>query len=283
MHPSTEHLLALRDAVLHRVVCPGCGGLLAADPSGDDPTEPFCPLRCLSCGSGYRWRGGVLDLAPPDRPIPERVRRYPWQGEQLDFYAFFAAVLQMGAYKGSDLEDQLYHLLGWMDPDPGKPVLQLGVGQGEMAYVLANAMPDSALVALDDDLSELAAARRNLLGYGLGNVVYVRCDLNSPPLRPGSFSSALHFGVLHGLVQPAAHLAWLGRSLTAGGRLAGLTLARSTIEQIARAQQAAATSSGLRFIPMEGLARELMKSGWASVRHEQPSNWMARFLAVRRP
>jgi|GEM_PF-7049793 len=281
LHP--DRLLELRDVALHRIVCPACGGLIAPDPSQGDPSEPFCGLRCLGCGAGYRWRGGVLDLVPEGKAVPTRPRVYPWQGQQLDFYAFFAAILKMGAYADTDLEDQLYHLLGWMDPEPGKPVLQIGVGQGELTYVLSNALMDAPLVALDDDLSSLAEARRNLLGYGIGDVIYVRCDLNTPPLRPHAFSSALHFGVLHGLAQPPAHLAWLGRSLTPNGRLAGLTLARSTLEHIARAQQAASATAGLRFIPMEGLARELMKTGWASFRHEQPSNWMARFLAVRRP
>jgi hypothetical protein len=33
---------------------------------------------------------------------------------------------------------------------------------------------------------------------------------------------------------------------------------------------------------MEPLAKTLARAGWTSFRHEQPSNWMARFLAVRR-
>jgi ubiquinone/menaquinone biosynthesis C-methylase UbiE len=280
--PGAVDPVDVRDRLVSTVVCPGCGGMLAPDPTQGDPSDAYTPLRCLSCGQAYGYRGGVLDLSPPDRPIPTRKRLYPLQNEELDFYAFFAAILGMSAYQDTDLEDELYHLLGWMDPEPDSPILQLGVGQGEVSYVIGGAVPGSPLLALDDDLKDLAAARRNLMGADLTNVLFVKCDLGAPPLRTDAFTCGIHFGVLHGLPEPASHMSWVGRSLKSRGRLAGVTLARSTIDRIASTQDAIAAKAGLRFVPMEPLAKTLARAGWTSFRHEQPSNWMARFLAVRR-
>jgi hypothetical protein len=39
-------------------------------------------------------------------------------------------------------------------------------------------------------------------------------------------------------------------------------------------------TSGHRFVAMEALALSLVRAGWREFRHEQPSNWMARYRAA---
>lgn len=272
-------LLHARDEALTRFHCPACSGMLV--PEMEDREDPFAVVRCIDCDTGYPFRKGILDLIHPAAPAAPRVRIYPYSGRTLDFFSFYEELLLLGAYRDTDLEEEVYALLGWLDPDPGSPILMLGCGRGEMAQVLAGAVPDSTLVACDDDLEELAAARVRLARRGVDNAVLVRCDLNQPPVRPAGFSCILHFGLLHALPDVETHLGRLARALPPGGRLSGVTLARSNLPRIAQAQKAMSASAGIRWVAIESLGRALMTRGWHKLTHEQPSNWMARFQAIR--
>lgn len=275
----TDPLVA-RDQAIARLQCPACTGMLV--PDLDSPRDPWAPILCLDCERSYGWRHGVLDLVPPDRRLPARRRNHGLHGPPVSFFEFFEQSLATQAYADTDAEDQLYHLLDWLDYRPGEPVLLLGCGRGEPMRLLGEACGDSLLLALDDDLKELWAARAAQVRAGLPGV-FVRCDLDRPPLRPGTFGAVMHFGVLHGLPDAHRHLRRLSESLPADARLVGVCLARSTLEQVARSQAALEAQSGLRFVPMEELARTMVRGGWARFRQEQPSNWMARFQARRAP
>jgi len=250
-------------------------------PELEDRTDPFASVHCIDCETRYPFRKGILDLVHPAAPPSPRVRVYPYDAEQLDFFHFYEELLLLGAYRDTDLEEEVYALLGWLDPDPGSPILVLGCGRGEMTQVLAGVVPDSTVVACDDDLEELAAARVRLARRGVGTAVLVRCDLDRPPVRPAGFSCILHFGLLHTLPDVEGHLERLARALPPGGRLSGVTLARSNLPHIARSQKAMSTSAGIRWVAIESLGRALMRRGWHKLTHEQPSNWMARFQAIR--
>ncbi len=272
-------LLSARDHAVARMRCPDCTGMLV--PDLDAPGDPWAPILCLDCDRSYGWRHGVLDLVPSDRPLRPRRRNHALHGPPVSFFEFFQQSLSTQAYADTDAEDQLYHLLDWLDYQPGEPVLLLGCGRGEPMRLLGDACGDSLLLALDDDMKELVSARAAQVRAGLPGV-FVRCDLDRPPLRPSTFGAVVHFGVLHALPDAQLHLRRLSESLPSGARLVGVCLARSTLDQVARSQAALEAQTGLRFVPMEDLARALVRSGWARFRQEQPSNWMARFQASRR-
>ncbi len=275
---------AARRELLPRLCCPACGGMIVpAIPTPGVPQSGDPPATCLDCEAVYPWVRGILDLTLKNKPPGPRPTAYPFGGGVLDFHGFFVASLKTRAYEDHDLEDELFTLLGWMDLDPGAPVVQVGVGLGEATDILAAACPESPWLGLDDDISALRSTRVALTRAGRSNVVLVRCDLDRPPLRGGAFASVLHFGVLHTLLDSADHLRRLATVLPVGGRLAGVTLARSNLPHLAAQQNALGAKAGIRWIAMEHLARRLMGRGWASLRHEQPSNWMARFVAVRAP
>ncbi len=203
-------------------------------------------------------------------------------GQDLDFHGFWEAVLEMPAYQQTDMEDEFYALLSWLDPEPGVPLALLGAGRGQVAAMLAKAVPDGLAVAMDESVEELGSARLTLARTEGGPTLLVRCDLDSPPLRPGAWRGVLEYGVLHGVADAASHLERLAAALPARGRLSGLALARSALPQVAQSQQVMASRSGHHFVPMEALGLALMKRGWGEFRHEQPSNWMARYRAARR-
>lgn len=264
-----------RDALLGRLLCPACSGMLAPQPAGDGGA------LCMGCDRAWPLRAGVLDLCRPELPPKPRARSYPQGGKDLDFFSFFEATLKMRAYTQTTLEDEVYELLQWVDPTPEEPLLVLGGGRGEWAMFLCAAVADVPFLVCDDDLGELQAAARMLGRSEGGPVLLVRCDLDAPPIRPGAFSGAFSFGVLSSVPDAAAHLGRLGRVLHPGGRLAGLSLARSAIAHIATAQDQLAQKLGLRFVSMEELAQRAVRAGWREFRHEQPSNWMARFRLRR--
>lgn len=264
-----------RDDAVALLLCPACTGMLVPDLDRRD--DPFAPLCCLDCAEAYPFVKGVLDLTPRLRPT--RPRRYPLGGKDLDFWGFFESTLQTRAYADTDPEDQIYHLLSWLDYRPGERLLVLGCGRGELSRLVADACPDSPVLSFDDALDELIVARAAQARAGLSGL-FVRCDLRRLPVRPGAFAAAFHFGLLHSLGDPVGAMQRIGALLAPGGRLVGVTLARSSLENVAATQAAMAKGSGLDFVPMEDLAKAMMRSGWARLRHEQPSNWMARFVAV---
>ena len=272
-------LLQSRDEALARFLCPACSGMLV--PELAHRTDPFAAAHCIDCDRDFPFRKGILDLVCEAAPPAPRVRAYPYDGRTLDFFSFFEELLLLGAYRDTDLEEEVYALLGWLDPDPGSPILVMGCGRGELTQVLAGAVPDSTVVACDDSLDELAAARVRLARRGVGNAVLIRCDLAHPPIRPGGFSCILHFGLLHALPDVEEHLGHLAWALPPGGRLSGVTLARSNLPHIAQAQRAMSAAAGIRWVAIESLGKALMKRGWRKLIHEQPSNWMARFQAIR--
>ncbi len=277
--PDLHDPVQAHDLAVARLICPVCTGMLVPEPGR--PRDPFAAILCLDCERTYGWDHGVLDLVAGDGRAPSRARNHALQGPPVPFYRFFEQSLATQAYADTDVEDQLYHLLDWLDYRPGEPVAVLGCGNGEVMRLLGEACGDSLLLGLDDDLGELVAARSAQVRSGLPGV-FVRCDLDRPPLRPGTFGAVVHFGVLHGLPDPLAHLRRLTEALPGGARLVGVCLARSSLPQVARSQAALERQTRLRFVPMEEAAQTLVRGGWASFRHEQPSNWMARFHARKR-
>jgi ubiquinone/menaquinone biosynthesis C-methylase UbiE len=268
-----------RTAALLRLHCPQCRGMLV--PSMARPDDERAPVDCLDCGGRYSAERGPVELFVPARAQPQRLRSYPHEGRTLTFWEFYDRTLRLGAYRDTDLEDEVYALLGWLDHQPGEPILLLGTGRGELLGMVAEACPDSLIVALDDSVEDLRLAARRVIRQGATNCAFIACDLDRPPLRPGSFAVVLHFGLLHSFPDALDHLRRFAPVMPPGGRLAGVALARSTLPHIATAQQAMSAGSGLRWIPMQRFGTSLMKVGWRRFRHDQPSNWMARFVAVR--
>lgn len=268
-----------RTDALTRLHCPQCRGMLV--PSMDRRDDPRAPVNCLDCDAQFGAERGAVELFVKDRPPTPRIREYPHQGRTLPFWEFYEQTLQLGAYRDTDLEDEVFALLGWLDHEPGEPILLVGAGRGELLATVAEACPDSTIVAVDDSVDELRVARKRLTRQGSDNCAFVACDLDRPPLRPGSFRVVLHFGVLHGLNDPLDHFRRFAPIIPPGGRLAGVALARSNLARIAEAQQVMSAGTGLRWVPMQAFGTGLMKAGWRSFRHEQPSNWMARFVAIR--
>jgi ArsR family transcriptional regulator len=105
----------------------------------------------------------------------------------------------------------LFSLLNLLPPD--WIVADLGCGTGNAAEVLAPAV--KKVIAVDQSEPMLAAARKRLAG--MGNVEFLRGELESLPIETGSVDAAVCVLVLHHLPEPSAAIAEMARILRPGG------------------------------------------------------------------
>jgi hypothetical protein len=73
----------------------------------------------------------------------------------------------------------------------------------------------------------------------------------------------------------------VARTLVPDGTVAGLTLARSILPQIAEAQSKFAAGAGVHFTDMNELGKDLCRGEFDRFQMDQASNWMARFVVRR--
>jgi ubiquinone/menaquinone biosynthesis C-methylase UbiE len=102
----------------------------------------------------------------------------------------------------------------------GMRVLDVGCGAGDVSLLAAELVgPTGAVVGVDRSDEVLETARRRALAVGLGNLGFVRGELNSVELAPPFDALVGRFMLMH-LGDPAAVLRHLLGSLRPGGVVA---------------------------------------------------------------
>jgi len=157
-------------------------------------------LHC-ACGAIYPIRDGVPRMLPEGyagaRPSGHRWAEF--DGSLPEYEANFA---------------DMAHPLTAADYT-GKLVLDAGCGFGRHAFFAARY--GAEVIALDNSVDAVRAARRNTLG--LSRVHVVQGDLLRPPVRPDHFDLVYSYGVLHHLGLPDEAFRLLGGLVKPGGRL----------------------------------------------------------------
>ena len=265
-----------------RLYCPVCGDWLvpAAALEHGATSAVDGDLACLGCEADFRWRDGVLWLGEGDNAEP-LARWFRLTDDDLSFLGLFDATLAMARNSTRTFEDEQYALLSWLDPTPGHNVLMLGCDDGRMIPALAEAVFPGLVIALDSDIELLGRARRACQRARATNVVLVQANLSHPPVRPGTFDRLLMLGVLHGLGRPTSFVERVARSLVPEGVVAGLTLARSILPQIAQQQRRFGRTAGIEFTEMNRFGVDLCRGDFDRFQMDQASNWMARFVVHR--
>jgi len=270
----------VREHAVARLYCPACGDWLV-------PIVAFTPdvaapargdLTCIGCSASYAWRDGVLDLGVNGggNEIP---RHFAHDQGEITFLELFDETIRMAVNSDRTSEDELYALLSWLDPYPGQPTLHLGCDDGRMTPPLAQAVHPGLLLCIESDMELLQQAKLRCLQNGVDNAVLVRADLRHPPVRPNCFDRMVLTGVLHGKEQAVSYLERVSRALVPGGNLAGLALAQSKLEEFAEQQAQFASSAGIRFVDVHQMGNDLCRGDYVGFQLDQPSNWMARFVA----
>ena len=272
---------ARQEHTVARLYCPSCGDwLVPADALGGPGNgADDGGVSCLGCASHYPWDQGILWLGEGNGAQLNRWFRL--QDDELSFLGMLDQMLELARNSNRTFEDEVYALLSWLDPAPGQHVLLLGCDDGRAIPPLAEAVYPGLVIALDTDLTLLRRARRACTIARATNVVLVQADMLHPPVRPGTFDRLLMLGVLHGAEQPAALIERVARTLVPDGTVAGLTLARSILPQIADAQGNFASGTGVHFTDMNELGKDLCRGEFDRFQMDQASNWMARFVVHR--
>jgi SAM-dependent methyltransferase len=234
------------NAFLELLVCPVCGGALAADWS------------CRSCGLRYEALDGIPNLRLPGDTPTEVVRRFyehaPFPGYPLrDSLAWLRARAERSEFA---------RLLDQAIPYDAR-ILEIGCGTGQMSLYLAR----GSRVVIGADLTRAslllgaAAARR----FRINGVQFIETDLHRPGLRPGAFDVVYSSGVLHHTPDPRASFARIAQLARPGGMIVlGLynTFARIPL----RLSRLVARMSGDRLILFDPVLCD---------RKNEPARWKA--------
>jgi len=269
IEPSEEQAIA-------RLVCPACGDWLAPASAMGATGHEERDLRCLGCNVVYPWRDGVLDFGFEGGPL---VRNFQLGKKERSFLGLLRANLRMARNSDRTFEDEIYATLSWLDVEPAHTVLLLGCDRGYLLPPIAQAIDPGVLIALESDVKQLCDARDRCEKENVYNVVLCRADLTRPPVRPASVDRLVLCGILHGSEPVAECVERVAETLRPGGVLVGLALARSILPRIAQQQERFGRSLGAVFQDVNALGHDLCRGGFSAFQLDQPSNWMARFVA----
>jgi SAM-dependent methyltransferase len=224
--------------LLSLVRCPECRHELV-EHAQDDGTVA---LACAGCGRRYpRGAGTFLDL----RPAVQFTEQTRYLDEALHADARHERVSP--PLLGSKIRNDM--LRGFLDPQPGDRVVDLGCGSGRA--LLWNR--DWKATTVGVDIAPFFSSD------ALGGIDLLLADLRQLPFADGTFTKAYSLDVLEHLSPDAlrAMLAEANRILAPGGRLFVYTHVRKN----------AAIAKGLRAI--NAFARVLERAGLVDLRQER--------------
>jgi SAM-dependent methyltransferase len=164
-----------------------------------------------------------------------------------------------------------------LDLGPGDVVLDVACGPGNFTRAFAEMVPGGAVIGLDLSKTMLERAARDTEA---DNVVYVRGDITSLPLRAASADAVCCFAALHLFDAPERALDVMAAALVPGGRLALLTSARPRRSVTAAMAGAFGRVSGITMFDPRSLVEQLKQRGLAVVRQE--TFGLALLLGARR-
>lgn len=186
-------------------------------------------LRCASCGREGRWEAGYLDLlgtnSTPASLAQRAMQWWPLVRAYESFFRKLSAYLLAGRLIDFDSECALAEeVLGvgqrW-------PTVDLSCGPGVYARRFAAAVPEHTVIGIDISGPMLSEAARLSAAANLTNIVYVRADAASLPLRDGSVAGINNAAALHLYPDKKRVLGEVCRALAPGGTYLCLTLLRS--------------------------------------------------------
>ena len=203
----------MKSAVLKLLVCPSCRDALELCVDEQDGQEVVAgALRCQNCGRQYAVTRGIPRFVGSGAYASSFGRQWNW----------FRTV-QLDSANGRDESARALHATtGWSDADIlGRLVLDVGVGAGRFAEVIANKGGEVVGV----DLSRAIDAAYDNVGRR-PNVHLVQADVFALPFRDGIFDLAYAIGVLHHTPDPAAAFARMAATVKQGGAAAVYLYAR---------------------------------------------------------
>ena len=243
------------DVFRELLVCPACGGALAAD------------WTCCGCSAHYEAPDGIPNLRFGSDTRTDVVRRF-YEHAPFPGYPARENLASLRARAG---RSEFARLLDQAIPGDAR-IVEIGCGTGQMSLYLARA--DRVVIGADLTRRSLllgaAAARR----FGLDRVQFIETDLHRPGLRAGSFDVVYSSGVLHHTPDPRASFARIAQLARPGGMIVlGLYNAFARIPL--RLRRLVAKLSGYRLIPFDPVLRDrknepARREAWLRDQYQHP-------------
>lgn len=230
------------------LACPSCGAqelLPAADHT-----------VCGACGATWQDPEAVLDMAPGHVPRRRALWAPPPSGEDgWERGGLSRARLSLGPV---DEEVIKGWVATWFKATGQGPVIDLQAGYGWMSRQLARWFGVARVLALDEDLRVLRAARESPKDPGMA---WLRVDPRRLPFGSGKVAGAVVVNDPWLLATDPRAVGELARVVGVGGRMVGLVRTRD--DGLASVWAGMQTALGKTAPPAEGTVRQSwLEAGW---------------------
>ena len=258
----------LRD---YEIRCPVCAaGLLSL------PAQTAQPA-CESCGAGFAFCDGFLDLLPGSRgrrtlaqvamEWPPLIRIYEstlWRRSSI-----------VARATGIDFDGEFSLITDAARLEPGQRGLDLACGPGIYARPLAAAVLPGSVVGLDLSVPMLRVAAEKAREDNVSNLLLVHGDAMQLPFEADHFDLVNCCGALHLFPDVDHVLGEVARVLGPGGRFTVAAFRRRAGAIAARLARLRRRIDGVNAFTPEALSAAFERAGLADPRcHHAAGNWL---------
>ena len=217
--------------ITHIFCCPKCRGALSA-------AENLSGLLCGTCGTGYGFKGDILDLNPaPTETASEEMEAHRalearWMdlvpdelrdmvvgeaGERLALtlprltHPDLARIPTLARF--AENADDFFELLDWMRIRPGEIILEIGAHTGWASHHIAR----RGARVIATDISHQLADTALFLRHGI-SMLRAYADMTVLPVRDGVLETIFAVATIHHAEDLPGLIASCSRALAPGGR-----------------------------------------------------------------
>lgn len=237
-------------------------------------------LRCPGGGRVHPYRDGVIDLLPDGGPrtLAERsldTTLTAWLYDRVRDLALRLAGMPDFATEVATVQRRL-------QVAPGDVVVDLACGHGNFTMEWARlAGPTGLVIGLDISRAMLARAAARLAASGLDNVLLVRADALALPIASASVLRVNCSGGFHSFPELPRALAEIARVSAPGAMLTASMFAEDSHHQHPRAREWLRRRTGLHFVPLGWLGRQLEAVGFVDYQCSAPRRGFGYAWAIR--
>jgi ubiquinone/menaquinone biosynthesis C-methylase UbiE len=172
----------------------------------------------------------------------------------------------------------LQQLEAVLDLQPGDTVLDVACGHGNFTAAIAERVAPGLVLGIDISRPMLERAARRM--GGAGNVLFIRGDVESLPLRRASIAKVNCSAGFCQFPDPDAAIVNIHRVLSSGGRFSGSCFASSHGFIDERAQGLIQSIYGMRFIDLVALGARMCDAGFGAYTSSR-DRWFGYFSAIK--
>lgn len=247
--------------------CPACGGHLHAmkGSSGNDAFDSVVEFHCSPCQAHYPVVDGIIDFVPDIEPSEGLAQQFMENPFIVDIYeSFFRPTFtKLGSTIKYQDEDH------WLDVLDEKNhltqvdvALDLAAGTGRYSRKMIDRYQPKTLIAADLSLPMLKKHRGTSEGLDYDNILYVRADAHSLPIKTSVVNRLNCFGALHLFPNPAQAINELGRVGTESAVLSCLVAAEHNDDLKKRMQSVFSQLASFHFFQKDILQNDLESAGF---------------------